>query len=267
MLKTILLGIIQGLTEFLPVSSSGHLVLSQHFLNHGETSGDLSLEVFLHFGSLMAVLIYFRKDIIPLFISLFKWDKGEETKNHHNQIYYILTATFITGIIGIVFKDFIESLFNNALLVSIFLSVTGVIIFFSDKLKSGNFKSGEIGFLKSVFIGLGQAFAITPGISRSGSTIAFSLFTGMKREEAAKFSFILSIPAILGANMMEFKSLTTLNTAEMINYFAGFVAAFVSGYLVIGVLLKMIQKAQLKYFAIYCWIISLVSITLLILGF
>jgi len=266
MIKTILLGIIQGLTEFLPVSSSGHLVLSRHFLNQGESTGDLSLEVFLHLGSLLAVFIFFRKEISALFMSLFKWDKSEKSIEHHQQIFYILIATAVTGIIGLSFKDLIENLFSNAILVAIFLSVTGIIIFFSDKIRTGQLKSGEIGFFRALFIGLGQAIAITPGISRSGTTIAFSLFSGMKREEAASFSFLLSIPAILGANIMEFESLSTLNMADLVNYLAGFIAAFISGYLVIGFLLKMIQKAQLKYFAFYCWAISLISIILLLAG-
>ncbi|HOE90850.1 MAG TPA: undecaprenyl-diphosphate phosphatase [Candidatus Cloacimonadota bacterium] len=267
MIKTLILGIIQGLTEFLPVSSSGHLVLAQHFLNKGAISPDLSLEIFLHFGSLIAVLIYFYKDILELCISCFKWDKSEKTKSLHKQVYFIIAATFITGIIGILFEEFIEALFSKALVVAFLLIVTGIILFISDKLKAGKLKIEELGFFKALFIGLGQAIAIAPGISRSGTTIVFSLFTGLKRDEAAKFSFILSIPVILGANLLKIKDLLALDSSVLLNYFVGFIGAFVSGLLVISLLLKMIRNAQLKYFAYYCWLVSLITIILIIHGF
>ena len=267
MIKSIIFGIIQGLTEFLPVSSSGHLVLSQHFLNKGVENSDLTFEVFLHLGSLLAVFIYFRKDIANLFLSIFKWDKNENTVNNHKTILYLLIATFVTGIFGFTCKDFFESLFSNALLVAVFISVTGIILFISDKLSEGKLNTHDLGFKKSLLIGLGQTIAITPGISRSGTTIAFSLFTKMKREEAARFSFLLSIPAILGANIGEINSLLNLNKLAFINYSAGFLAAFISGYLVIGLLLSMIKKAKLKIFSYYCWTVSLISIILISLGY
>lgn len=267
MLKSIVLGIIQGLTEFLPVSSSGHLVLSQHFMNKGAESADLTFEVFLHLGSLLAVFLFFRKDIYNLLKSLFQWDGSLQTKNTHKTVLWLLLATFVTGAFGFAFKDFFESLFSNALMVAVFLSGTGIILYVSDKIYSKDLLSHQLGWKKALLIGFGQAIAITPGISRSGTTIAFSLFTGLKREEAARFSFLLSIPAILGANLSEFSALTSLNSTVMLNYFVGFVAAFISGYLVIELLLNIIKKAQLKIFSFYCWTISAISIVLILMGY
>ncbi|MCB5249925.1 MAG: undecaprenyl-diphosphate phosphatase [Candidatus Cloacimonadales bacterium] len=266
MIKTILLGIIQGLTEFLPVSSSGHLVLAQHFFSKGEFSTDLTLEIFLHLGSLVAVIIYFRKDLLKLCLSCFKWDKSPETNSLHRQVYYLLAATFVTGVIGILFEDIIEKLFSNALYVAVLLIITGLILYISDKIKVGKLQVDELGFPRSLIIGLGQAFAIAPGISRSGTTIAFSLFTGMKRDEAARFSFLLSIPVILGANLLKIKELFALNGSQLIEYSIGCAAAFISGILVISLLLQMIKKANLKYFAYYCWLVSLLTIIFILIG-
>lgn len=267
MIKTIILGIIQGLTEFLPVSSSGHLVLSQHFLNKHISNENISLEVFLHLGSLLAVLIYYRKDILTLFYSLFKWNKTKETQNNHRIILFLIISTVATGIIGISFKESFEHLFNQPILVSIFLFITGIILIFSDKLKHTVKRIEELNYKKSVLIGLGQAIAILPGISRSGTTIVFSIFAGLKREEAAKFSFLLSIPAILGANILEFNNILNLDSSLLITYCIGLLSALISGLLVIKLLLKLINNSKLKYFAYYCFAVSGLSMILLLLGF
>jgi len=157
-------------------------------------------------------------------------------------------------------------LFSKPLYPAIFLSITGLIVFISDKIKTGKLKSENIGLFKSIGIGLGQSFAILPGISRSGTTIATGIFLGLERKEAARFSFLLSIPAILGSVVLKIKDFRNLPNNLILSYSFGAFAAFISGLLVISVLIKLVQNKKLKYFAYYCWGLSIVSVTLLILG-
>jgi len=261
LLESIFLGIIQGLTEFLPVSSSGHLVLAQHFLGIDEPG--ISFEIIVHLGSLLAVLIYFCKDIFALLASatkVFSSKKSYQDVDNLKILGYLLVATIVTAIIGFTFKDSFEALYNIPWAVSIALFVTGLILYFSDKIHNGQFNDYNIGWIKAIFIGIGQALAIIPGISRSGTTIAFALFSKMKRENAARFSFLLSIPAILGAAVLDFKDMGASEFAKMGHYTAGAFAAFISGFLVIALLINLIQKRKLKYFSYYCWTVSLVSL-------
>lgn len=266
-LNAILMGILQGLTEFLPVSSSGHLVLAQHFLGVKE-SGNILFEVFLHLGTLLAVIIFFRKRIWGLILSLLGKKEYRTRDTAHNDrkiIQYLIIATAVTGLVYLVLGNPIESLYHKPLVVAFMLIITGIIVFASDYVKKGKISAAKMGLPRSLFIGLTQGMAIIPGISRSGSTIAASIFSGIKREEAAEFSFLLSIPAIVGANLVSFKQFSNLNINQLLVYLAGFLAAFVAGYLVIGFLLKLITKAKLKFFAYWCWAIALISIIFLLL--
>ncbi len=265
LIESIVLGIIQGFTEFLPVSSSGHLVLAQYFL--GIKDSGISFEVVVHLGSLLAVLIFFFKDIISLLQSatkIFSSKKSYQDVNNLKILAYLLIATIATAVIGIAFKSKFEALYNLPIAVSLALAVTGLILYISDKLPSGNFEDYNLGWGKALFIGIGQALAIIPGISRSGTTIAFALFSKMKREDAARFSFLLSIPAILGAALIDFMDMGPIDTATLIRYSAGAIAAFISGFIVIALLINLIQKRKLKYFSYYCWTISLVSLYFII---
>lgn len=259
------MGIIQGLTEFLPISSSGHLVLYQYFFGkQGELNNDISLEVFLHLGSLLAVVIYFRRDILELLGSVFQWKSSLDSNRHLRNrmvIVYLLISTLVTGAIYLMAGDKIETAFSHPVLVSVFLVVTGIIIFTSDLIRCTEIPMSGMGLIRSVIIGLGQGFAMLPGISRSGTTIAASLFCGVKRTDAARFSFLLSIPAILAANLSEFSTLANLQSNQFAIYLAGAAAAFISGYLVISILLRLIQNAKLKYFAFYCWFIAALSLS------
>jgi undecaprenyl-diphosphatase len=264
--QSILLGILQGLTEFLPVSSSGHLVLFQHFLKMKESS-DIAFEVFLHLGTLLAVLIYFRRMIFDLITSLFKWRNSPQNQTHrynHSLILYIIVATVATGLIFLIFGNLFESFYSKPLIVAFMLLITGAIVFASDYVKGGSLPAVSMGVIRAFLIGLVQGLAIIPGISRSGSTISASLFTGLRRKDAAAFSFLLSIPAILAANLKEFKVLAALDPSMLGIYFAGFIAAFGVAYLVISLLITMIQRGNLKYFAFYCWGLGLLSIILLV---
>lgn len=262
-LQSIILGIIQGLTEFLPVSSSGHLVLAQEFLQL-QSSQNITFEVFLHLGTLFAVLLYYRNMLWEMTLSMFTFkDKDSKHRSNRMLVFYLIIATLATGVIYLALGDFFESIFQQPLIVAFMLLITGGLVFASDYMKEGKVSSNAMGWMRAAFIGLMQGIAIIPGISRSGSTISASLFAGIKREDAASFSFLLSIIAILAANIKEFKALQAMNTQMFLVYLVGMLCAFVSGYLVISLMITLIKKSKLKYFAYYCWAAGLLSIVLL----
>jgi len=267
-LNAILLGILQGLTEFIPVSSSGHLVLAQHFLGVGESS-DILFELFMHLGTLAAVLIYFRTMLWDMFVSLFSWKNtmnGETHRMNRNLIVYLLIASVMTAGFYVLFDKTLQGVYSHPMLVAVLLLFTGAFVMVSDCLKDSGIPASNMGFMRAAIIGLIQGIAILPGISRSGATITASLATGIKRREAASFSFLLSIPAILGANLSQLKAFARLDISHLNSYLAGFVFSFAVGYLVIAFLINLIEQGKLKYFAVYCWIIGVVSIVLLSLG-
>lgn len=257
-IKYIILGIIQGLTEFLPVSSSGHLVIFQELL--GINKPGILFEIIVHLGTLAAVLIYFRRDIVKIISSIFIWGKrnNTEVKYYHNLLFFIIISTIITGVIGLLFKERLEPVFENLTLVSIMLLITGTILFISDKIK--NPRKERVGWLNAVVVGISQSISILPGISRSGSTIASGLFTGLTRKLATKFSFLLSIPAILGAAILKSKELNSLTNSSdlLLPYLIAGVSAAIVGYFSIILLVKLIEKAKLLYFSIYCWTVGLI---------
>jgi len=259
-LNAILLGLVQGLSEFLPISSSGHLVLVAHILNFQEEG--IAFEVFVHFGTLLSVFVAFRKEIAKMIIAPFaiwvKKDDSPELREFLNWDLYVIVGTIPAVIIGLFFKDQIENLFSSVLLVLIMLSITGSIMVISrflpvaDKpLKRSN----------SFIIGIAQAFAILPGISRSGSTIVTALAFGINREKAAKFSFILSIPAVLGATILKTKDLiaTPPVQSEIAQLIIGAIAAFISGYFAIIWLIDLVKKGKLEWFGYYCFLISIIG--------
>ncbi|NLW18633.1 MAG: undecaprenyl-diphosphate phosphatase [Candidatus Cloacimonetes bacterium] len=267
-ISAILLGILQGLTEFLPVSSSGHLVLAQHFFGLKDT-GDTVFEVFMHLGSLLAVLIFFRHKIWTLIVSLFSWKRTlnhETHRRNRNIILYLFFATLATGALYLLLGDFFEGLYAKPLVVALMLIVTGVIVNISDRLKSGSIPASDMGISRSLFIGLLQGIAIIPGISRSGSTITGSLLVGVKRREAAEFSFLLSIPAILAANLTNLGAFKQLAMKEFAAYLGGFVASFVVSLFVIGFMMELISRARLKYFSWYCWAAGIICAAIIIFG-
>jgi undecaprenyl-diphosphatase len=257
--EALTMGLVQGLTEFLPVSSSGHLVIAKHFLGGIREPGVL-FEVLLHFGTLLAVLVYFRSDLYTIVLSPFpsKRLSDDERKRGKLMILAVVIGTIPTVIIALAFKDFFESLFESIQTVSVMLLVTGVVLFLSDRVKVTRRK--EVGILDAVIIGTIQGLAIIPGISRSGSTIATGLFRGINGEEAARYSFLLSIPAILGAVVLESGNMGVVDTAEFIPYLIGVVAAAVSGFLSIKLLMKIVTGRKLKIFAFYCWTVGLTSL-------
>jgi len=233
-----------------------------------DTQSNLTFDILLHFGSVLAVVIYFWRDIYHLIISLFRWspNSARDSRNHWFALYFVI-ATLVTGIVGFTFKDFFEQQFGDPFIVALMLIITGAVIYISDIIPTSSRRIEQMGFFRAVLIGLGQAIAIIPGISRSGTTISVSLFAGIQREDAARFSFLLSIPAILGASLSEFKEIMNIQANQIAPYIGGIVAAFVSGYLVIAILLEIIRQKKLRYFSFYCWLVAIVSIVFLMKGY
>lgn len=261
----IIIGIVQGLTEFLPVSSSAHLVFIQNILG---VQSSLAFDTFLHLGSLLAVLWFFRADIIKMILSWIsslsdiihgRFREGFYDDPYKRLAWYVIIATIPVGLAGVFFEDSVDALFSGALYVpAFFLFVTGTILYLSQRMTSGSINFRNITGKHALFMGLGQACAILPGLSRSGTTIAAGLVAGLDKEFAAKFSFILSIPAILGAFILQVKDIGSAMDANFLPIFLGFVAAFISGYIAIKWMLDLIQKRNLDIFAYYCWIVGIV---------
>ena len=261
----IIIGIVQGLTEFLPVSSSAHLVFIQNILG---VQSSLAFDTFLHLGSLLAVLWFFRADIIKMILSWIsslsdilhgRFREGFYDDPYKRLAWYVIIATIPVGLAGVFFEDSVDALFSGALYVpAFFLFVTGTILYLSQRMTSGSINFRNITGKHALFMGLGQACAILPGLSRSGTTIAAGLVAGLDKEFAAKFSFILSIPAILGAFILQVKDIGSAMDANFLPVFLGFVAAFISGYIAIKWMLDLIQKRNLDIFAYYCWIVGIV---------
>lgn len=263
--NAILLGIIQGATEFLPVSSSGHLVIFQHFL--GVTEGNLEFAIVLHLGTLLAIFVAYWNSIKNMIIEFFKMigdlfakrslclDKSKYRK----YIVYILVASVPAGIIGVLFEDAIDSVFSSVAVVSVTLLITGILLILGEKVgKRNRRKIEDLGYRTSFFVGLFQMFAIMPGISRSGSTIVGGLLGGLEKEEAVEFSFLMSIPAVLGSLLLKIKDIISLGVSESIlPLIIGFLCAAIIGYLSIKLLENLVQKGKLVYFSYYCFIVSI----------
>lgn len=252
-MKEIVLGLVQGLTEFLPVSSSAHLVLVPHFL--GWRNPSVTFDVFLHGGTLLAVLIFFRKDLLGIVSGLF--EKNHTESDYFRKLFFLLVlGTLPAAVAGIALKEQFESLFENVRTVSLFLMGTGGLLFLGSRL-SGKSTLGSLSFRDAFVVGAAQAFAICPGISRSGATIVAGLWCGLSMQEAARFSFLLSIPAILGAVLVKAGDVTAGFFSPSVA--AGVAAAFVSGYLAIGFFMKAMDVKRLSYFSLYCFVIGVFS--------
>jgi len=238
-----LLGVIQGLTEFLPVSSSGHLVIVQSMIPGFSQPGVL-FDVVLHAGTLSAIVYYFRKEIIKL---------------KAKYIYYIVMGTLPVVVIGYLFRPLAETFFTNLRLVGVALMATGVINLLIDRAWK---KRGDLNEKKSLVVGIAQAFAIIPGISRSASTIFAGIGMGMDRKKAAQYSFLLSIPAIIGANILQYYFYGFSGVENIGFYMIGFLTSFITGIFAIGLVLKLLVKKKFSYFAYYCFIVGVIVVFL-----
>ena len=277
-LKSLLLGIIQGLTEFLPVSSSGHLVIAEHLLGVNEPG--VVMEVSLHLGTLVAVFIYFRREILSLIKSFFLWlgsllghgpnfSEDEYTKWRRDLavVLGIILGSIPTGIIGVLGKKRFEELFDRVDAVGAFLIVTAILLTLGDWAARRAAKSGIEGefapsWWKSILIGIFQGVAIAPGISRSGATVSGGLILGLEPVSAARFSFLLGIPAILGAAVLSVKDIESVPSSELAGYVGGALVAVAAGCLGIAVLIGTLRRGKLNWFALYCFIAGIVTLLL-----
>jgi undecaprenyl-diphosphatase len=254
LIKTIILGIIQGLTEWLPISSTGHLKLAEQFL---DLKVPILFDVILHVGTLIVILFFFRKDIKHILSAFARFDfKTEDGK----LIPLIIVGTIPTALIGLVFGEQIESTFQTTLPIATAFIICGIILYST---KTSKEKTDRISYMTAIIIGIAQGIAIVPGISRSGATIAAALLFGIKREKAFKFSFLLSIPAIIGALGLtlytQFDKLTIagLGWTEI---FAGMTVAMLVGYFALKILWKILFKEKFHFFAFYCWLLGVLLI-------
>jgi len=258
MANSILLGLVQGLTEFLPISSSAHLIYLQKYFPINEPQ--ISFTIFLHFATLIAILLFFRRDVWEILKGFSDMMKGK-TNLSTRIIFLLFVGSLPAGILGTYLKNRIEYLFSNIELVSFFLVLTGILLYFGDRIKGANKGILETGIFDVLVIGIAQACAILPGISRSGATIVFGLFCGLERKWAVKYSFFLAVPAILGATILDAPgTLFTVNPARLAFYLAAAATAFFSGYWSLRVVVRFVQKSRLRYFAYYCMVLGLTII-------
>ncbi len=247
--ESIILGIVQGLTEFLPISSSGHLTLGQHLFGLGDTP--LLFDIYLHFASLLAVLFFFRTKILSLIRALYT----QNMRNDRFEIIFILLSTLITAALIPLTKPVVLLIKSNpSYLIFTFLFTALILIFADKKLKSRSSRS-TVSIFDSIIIGLFQGLAVFPGISRSGSTIFAGLSTGLKGEKAVEYSFLLAIPAILGAVVLEGRNLDSLSMDPLI-LISGCIASFIVSLLSLQLLVFLIKKTELKPFSFYLIIVS-----------
>lgn len=260
-LQAIILGIIQGLTEFLPVSSSGHLVIFQHLF--GLKEPELFFDICVHLGTLLAVIIVFRQEIRELMRSLghllwmiFVKDAHFEhifENSDFKMLLLVFFGFFPTAVLGVVFHEIGEHFFSSIRTVGVMLIITGLILWFTRRVKHEGGGLESFSIRTALIIGLVQGLAIMPGISRSGSTIALGLFLGLSRELSARYSFLLAIPAILGAGVLSIHGLITHPGGDYKIALVGAAASFIVGYFALVSLLHMVKKAKLYIFAPYCW--------------
>jgi len=272
-LKAVILGIVQGLTEFLPVSSSGHLVLGQRLF--GFTSPELFFDIVLHLGTLLAVLIVFRADVRTLTFEIIRAPRtvtgpGGIRNAYRNRANFrllilILIGSIPTALVGVVFKLYFESFFASSLVVGLALLITGAVLFATRLVRERGRGLIEFGLAQALAIGLVQGLAVTPGISRSGLTICTGLFLGLDRTLAARYSFLLSVPAILGALLIEAGG-SGGGAFNSLDLGLGFLTALFSGWAALVILLKMVKGGRLHYFSYYCWLAAVFSLCLTVYG-
>ena len=255
-IDAIILGIVQGLTEFLPVSSSGHLELGKVILgNNSVPQESLLFTVVLHFATALSTLVVFRKDIFEIIKGFFTFKWNEDTQF----VTKIVVSMIPAALVGFYFEDELEQLFNgNILLVGFMLIVTALLLFLADRAKDTN---NKVSFLNAFIIGVSQAIAMLPGISRSGATISTSVLLGNDKTKAARFSFLMVVPLIFGKIAKDILSGDlTYNSANFITLSAGFIAAFIAGLFACTWMISLVKNSKLKYFAIYCFIVGLLAI-------
>lgn len=262
--EVVILGLLQGFTEFLPVSSSGHLVVAQDVLN--VSNPGVVLELVLHLGTLVSVFIVFWPDIIGLirgFFSLLLSPTGRRPMTRELATYRKLVVLLLIGIIptalfGLLLEPFFEQLFSSVTAVGIALLLTGIVLFSISRMRTGKRDLGQMRFLDAIVVGVAQGCAIVPGLSRSGMTISSALARGLNRDTATRFSFLISIPTIAGAALLKMDDIINLSMSEQGSILLlGFIVAAISGVIAIKVLVKLLKEGKLQVFAFYVWALGI----------
>lgn len=269
-IKAIILGLIQGLTEFLPVSSSGHLAILHKVLGF-ETESNLFFDVILHLGTLIAVVYFFRNSIVEIIRGGLFGVKSILNKKGIKESFFtttdsklftmIIIGSVPTAIIGLQFKDFFEGLADNLFYVGLGLLTTSILLFLFELKKKSFKKINEMSVADSIIIGIVQGIAIIPGISRSGSTISTAKLLGIDKETAAKYSFLLSLPAISGAFLLQVKDAVEEGFVYEHYILLGFITAVISGYFSLKLLIWMIKKSNMYFFAVYCIVLAIFAMS------
>lgn len=260
LLLALFLGLLQGFTEFLPISSSGHLVLAQELLPGFSQPGVL-FDVTLHIGTLVAVCLYFWRDLWNLLLSVFS-PRHTEAKDNRRLLWLLVVGSIPTAIIGLLFRKQFEAMFNDLFAAGIWFLITGLLLFVTDRVSAPGRQLAAMRVRDAVIIGVAQGLAIIPALSRSGSTIAAGVFLGLDRALLVRYSFLLSIPAVAGAFVLQLITHRheAFHRADLLPYGIGTLAALVVGYWSIDVLLNMTRSRRLSLFAYYCWAIGVVTL-------
>ncbi len=259
--EAVLLGIVQGITEFLPISSDGHLELGKAFL-HVQDADNLVFTILVHGATVLSIIAVCRHDIAHLFRQLGTFAWNDDTR----YIAKLLLSMIPVGLVGVLLKDQVESLFNGRVsLVGLLLIANGIILLLSN-LRLRDQQDRHVSFADALFIGIAQSFAVLPGISRSTCTISTALMLGIERAEAARFSLLMVIIPILGATLLQLKDLAespaTTTNSQVMPYIAGFLAAFLSGLLACRWLIALVKRGKIAYFALYCFVVGIVALIL-----
>ncbi|MCR5627906.1 MAG: undecaprenyl-diphosphate phosphatase [Lachnospiraceae bacterium] len=274
-IQAVLLGLLQGLTEFLPVSSSGHLAMFQNLFHIGEgTENMFMFDILLHVGTLVSIIIVFYKDIGNLikeffgivgdtFMNIPRWISREPAKkvlrtSYRRFVIMIIVATIPTGIIGIILKDLVEDAAATLIIPGICFLMTAALLLISHFLPEGYKLPKDAGYIDSAIVGVAQGFATLPGLSRSGTTLTIGMLCGLDSRFALKFSFIMSIPAVLGAAVLEIKD--AIGTKFELSYLVGMLVAAISGIIAIKFMVALVKRRKFVYFSIYCAICGIVCI-------
>ncbi len=258
--EALIFGIVQGITEFLPISSTAHIIITE--LLFGYNFPGLAFEIYLHIGSVFAVILYFRRELWTVIRGFFLYiiNKSAAYRVHFFFGLYIIIATVITGSMGLILKNLVVDVFKTPLFIAAALAVTGTALIIIERFREyGSRTEEKMTFLDSIIVGLGQAIAVLPGISRSGSTLVFALWVGLERDTAVRYSFLLAIPAILGSSVLAVRDVSgalwgAIGTGPMV---VSFLAAFVFSLVGIVWLIDFLKRGRLLYFAIYCYIVAI----------
>lgn len=259
-------GLVQGLTEFLPVSSSGHLVLVQALFGSGVETNYMLFNVLLHFGTLLSVVVAFWKDIKELFVEFFGWIRDGFRINGHpyRRFIVMLLITLIPMFLILPIESRLEAAFSSPLLVGLLLLVTAALLFLSEKAPKKHKTEQNASWLDALIVGIGQMFAVLPGLSRSGTTICTGLFCGFSREYAVRFAFIMSLPVVLGANILELADVirepSLMGDASIACYAVGILVSMVSGLAAIRLVKFITKRGNFRPFVVYCTLVGTVAV-------